>query len=377
MNTAMSTRKKLALAAGVLLAPLALVLGLLVLFVAAVANGAASHEEDEAAFAPGGTPEAPAQVAGINPVMLSAYEKAAQNIRTVRPKCAGMRWSVLAGIGKVESNHAAGRTVAATGDITPHILGIRLNGSGQGENTSVHSDTDGGRLDGDTVYDRAVGPMQFIPATWNGPSGQDGNGDGKKDPHNAFDAALATAAYLCGTGTNDLTNEGQLRKAVYRYNLSQAYVTKVTGHIHEYDRLGPTVAGGAPGGTATGKAKAVIDAALSQRGMRYVWGGGTIHGPSNGGYDCSGLMLYAYYQGARLTLPRTSQTQRTAGTKVPLDQMRPGDLIVINNDGNWGHVGLYTGNGQMVHAPNPQRPVSQAPLAGYWAKFDWDVRRVL
>ncbi|CAM5289031.1 hypothetical protein GCM10010329_81120 [Streptomyces spiroverticillatus] len=375
----MTDGKKLALAGAVLLTPIALILGMLLLFVAAVANGAAGHQDEKQKRSrTAGARGAPAAVQGIDAVMLSAYEKAAQNITIIRPKCAGMRWSVLAGIGMVESNHASGRTIAENGNITPRIIGVRLNGSGQGENKDAHSDTDNGKLDGDTAYDRAVGPMQFIPATWNGPSGQDGNGDKKKDPHNAFDATLAAAAYLCGTHAADLTNEAQLRKAVFRYNHSQTYVTKVTGHIRDYDRLGPAAAAaGSPAGKATGKAKAVIDAALAAKGTPYVWGGGTIHGPSNGGYDCSGLMLYAFYQGARLTLPRTSQEQRKVGTKVSRDQMRPGDLIVINNNGNWGHVGLYLGGGKMVHAPNPRRTVETVGTAGYWAGFDWDVRRVL
>ncbi|MEV5205723.1 NlpC/P60 family protein [Streptomyces sp. NPDC053720] len=70
-----------------------------------------------------------------------------------------------------------------------------------------------------------------------------------------------------------------------------------------------------------------------------MWGGGSTTGPTKGGYECSGLMLYAFYQGARVTLPRTSQQMRRSGTRVPRSQIRPGDLIVINNDGNWGHVG--------------------------------------
>ncbi|MFF3129601.1 C40 family peptidase [Streptomyces sp. NPDC057908] len=313
-------------------------------------------------------------MAGISPVMLSAYSRAAANVRTLRPKCKGTRWSVIAGIGKIESNHAAGRNIAANGNISPRILGVRLNGSGAGGNTSSCSDTDHGRIDGDTAYDRAVGPMQFLPSTWNGPSGQDGNNDGVKDPHNAFDAALGTAVCLCGTRATDLSRTGQLRKAVYRYNRSEAYVDDVTGHIAEYDRLPAT---GNSTGTATGRAGAVVNAALAQRGTPYVWGGGSTTGPAKGGYDCSDLMLYAFYQGAGITLPRTSRQMRHSGTRVPRSDIQAGDLIVINNDGNWGHVGLYAGNNTMIHAPRPGKTVETSPTSGYWEQYGWDVRRVL
>ncbi|WNI34463.1 bifunctional lytic transglycosylase/C40 family peptidase [Streptomyces sp. ITFR-6] len=368
-----NTHKRLLGSAGCLV-PVVTVLGLLILFISAVANGATGHKEDHPSGATGAG-GAPGAVDGIDPVMLSAYTRAAASTRTVRPKCTGMRWSVIAGIGKVESNHAAGRTIAVNGDITPRILGVRLNGSGIGGNTSTFSDTDRGQLDGDTAYDRAVGPMQFLPSTWNGPSGQDGNNDGIKNPHNAFDAALGTAVYLCGTGTTDLSRPGQLRKAVYRYNHSDTYVDDVTGHITEYDQI-PAAEAGAPT-TATGRARAVINAALAERGTPYVWGGGSTTGPTKGGYDCSGLMLYAFHKGGGITLPRTSQQMRNSGTQVARSDIQPGDLIVINNDGNWGHVGLYAGNNTMIHAPRPGKTVETTPTTGYWERYDWDVRRVL
>ncbi|MGQ4732591.1 C40 family peptidase [Streptomyces sp. Ju416(a)] len=357
-------------------------IGLLVLAALAHTSAAIAEEEENQrrqTLMSAGTeavPASPSSVDGINAVTLSAYTRAAARVPSVRPKCTGMRWSVIAGIGAVESNHAAGRTIAANGDITPRIIGPRLDGSGVGGNTTAFTDTDGGRFDGDTAYDRAVGPMQFLPSTWSGPSGSDGNDDGTKDPHNAFDSALGTAMYLCGTGTSNLTDETQLRKAVLRYNNAGWYADKVISRIRAYDRLGADPTGGST--PVGGRAGAVVQAALSKKGTRYVWGGGDIHGPTKGGFDCSGLMVYAFYQGAGVTLPRTSQTQRGVGTKVARGELRPGDLIVINNDGAWGHVGLYIGDGNMVHAPNPKRPVETAPVTtGYWSQYDWDIRRVL
>jgi cell wall-associated NlpC family hydrolase len=369
-----SATKKTLLVSGVALAPLAFVLGICILFVAAVAGGAAEHQGESGATT-AAAQGVPAKVDGIDAVMLAAYGRAAQQVTTLRPKCAGMRWSVIAGIGEVESTHAAGHTIAPNGDITPPIIGPRLDGSGTGGNTTPVYDTDHGRYDGDTVYDRAVGPMQFLPSTW-ADIGQDGNGDGIKNPNNAFDAALTTAVYLCGTGTSDLSNDTQLRQAILRYNHSSEYADKVIGYIHQYDTLAPAVTTNNTdiGGTAG----AVVAAALKEQGIPYVWGGGDINGPSSGGFDCSGLMVYAFYQGAHITLPRTSQEMRSVGTSVPRDQMRPGDLIVFNNDGNWGHVGLYLGNGQIVNAPRPGKNVETTVVGtGYWTRYDWDIRRVL
>ena len=104
----------------------------------------------------------------------------------------------MAGIGRVESDHGGyGRSqLDADGWPAPRIVGVPLDGS-SGMREIV--DTDGGRLDGDTTYDRAVGPMQFLPTTW-ATYGADGNGDGIRDPHQIDDAARAAAAYLCAEG---------------------------------------------------------------------------------------------------------------------------------------------------------------------------------
>ncbi|MFH8736825.1 NlpC/P60 family protein [Streptomyces sp. NPDC017964] len=371
----MTGPKKALLASGVMLAPLAFVLGICILFVAAVAGGAAEHEDDAGGGIPIAGEGVPAKVDGVDAVMLTAYARGAERATSLRPKCRGIRWSVIAGIGKVESNHAGGRKVASNGDITPRILGARLDGSGVGGNTTAFSDTDNGRWDADAQYDRAVGPMQFIPSTWEGPSGADGNGDGKKDPNNAFDAALGTALYLCGTGKNDLSDDAQLRKAILRYNHAGWYADKVLGFIHQYDQLAPAATAG--GSEVGGKAGAVIQAALAQQGTPYVWGGGDIHGPTQGGYDCSGLLVYAFYKGAHVTLPRTSQAMRGLKGAVTRADLQPGDLIVINNDGNWGHVGLYIGDGKMVHAPRPGKTVETVTVtSSYWTQYDWAIRRV-
>ncbi|WP_051857031.1 C40 family peptidase [Streptomyces sp. NRRL S-1868] len=137
--------------------------------------------------------------------------------------------------------------------------------------------------------------------------------------------------------------------------------------------------GGLPDVPAGKRAQKALATARAAIGTPYVWGGGNQHGPTHGGYDCSGLTQHAIYTatGGKTLLPRTSQTQKNAGRHVPKDRMRPGDLIVINNDGNWGHVGLYAGNHHMIHAPRTGKTVEETSLTGYWEQFPWEVRRVL
>ncbi|MGW7403570.1 NlpC/P60 family protein [Streptomyces sp. NPDC054833] len=103
-----------------------------------------------------------------------------------------------------------------------------------------------------------------------------------------------------------------------------------------------------------GRAAAALAAARSALGRPYVWG---ANGPS--GFDCSGLMQWSYAH-AGVQLPRTSQEQRYAGRRIPLSQVRPGDLVVYRSDA--GHVAMYAGNGQVIHAPHPGAPVRYDPV---------------
>ncbi|MEU9096226.1 lytic transglycosylase domain-containing protein [Streptomyces sp. NPDC048361] len=166
---------------------------------------------------------------GIPATVLDAYQKAQAALARDRPNC-HLPWQLLGGIGKVESGHANGGRVNANGTTLTPILGPVLNGAGFANIT----DTDHGAYDGDSVHDRAVGPMQFIPSTW-ASSGRDGNGDGVKDPNNVYDAALAAGFYLCGNG-RDLAVKADLDKAILSYNQSQEYLTTVTTWFDFYRR---------------------------------------------------------------------------------------------------------------------------------------------
>ena len=166
-------------------------------------------------------------------VALDAYLRAETLLSDQDPEC-GIQWWMIAGIGRVESRHGelGGRSIRADGTTDSPIIGIALDGA-PGVRAVV--DTDGGALDKDPKWDRAVGPMQFIPETWRIRSG-DANGDGVSDPHNIYDAAFTTGRYLCVLG-GDLTVSSATRSAYYGYNTSTAYVDTVSRHAQRYSGL--------------------------------------------------------------------------------------------------------------------------------------------
>jgi hypothetical protein len=174
---------------------------------------------------PGNLPDGPL---GIPGAVLDAYQFAQRSLGALRPGC-HLSWSVLAGIGRIESGHASDGRVDAFGNTLGPILGPRLDGS---PGMAAIPDTDRGQLDGDTVWDRAVGPMQFIPASWRS-IGVDGNGDGVANPNNVYDATVSTGLYLCAGGA-DLSDPTQLQTAVFRYNHSAAYVSVVLQWAQAY-----------------------------------------------------------------------------------------------------------------------------------------------
>lgn len=170
-------------------------------------------------------------------------------------------------------------------------------------------------------------------------------------------------------------------------------------------------AGGKPVGQAGGKGgkippspsnggtgAKIVQQARRWEGTPYSWGGGTFNGPGKGvrtsaaydgsgtvGFDCSGLTRFAVYRGAGIKLPRTAeqQTRDTQGSPVPREQsqMRPGDVVSFSKaggaKGSYSHIGIYIGNGQMVHAPVQGQDVTVTQLFGkpYWEKQTWTIKR--
>ncbi|MEV7339757.1 lytic murein transglycosylase [Streptomyces sp. NPDC093544] len=178
-----------------------------------------------------GTPATTGEAeAGIPATVLDAYKQAAASLSASKPGC-NLPWELLAAIGKVESGQARGGNVDSEGTTITPILGPVLNGNG----FANISDTDDGAYDGDSTHDRAVGPMQFIPSTWEW-AGKDGNDDGKKDPNNIYDAALAAGNYLCRFSW-DLSDQSNLDSAILSYNNSTEYLNTVLSWL-EYYRKG-------------------------------------------------------------------------------------------------------------------------------------------
>ena len=241
------------------------------------------------------------------------------------PVCPGLDWTVLAAIGKIETDH--GRSP--------------LPGVHDGEN-----------------YAGAGGPMQFLAATFAEVISEHELPPGGASPpsrYNAHDAIHAAAYYLCDGGVR----RGDLRAAIWAYNHADWYVDVVLEQASKYAEAAASSAGTgdcnniqAPSAVAL----TAINYACGQLGLPYVWGG---NGPDAGhaGFDCSGLTKAAY-GAAGVDLPRTAQTQFDAGPRVPAGQpLLPGDLVFYGTPGDIHHVGLYIGDGLMINAPTFGQPV--------------------
>jgi hypothetical protein len=264
----------------------------------------------------GGPPSGEAQ-RDIPAAYLPLYQAAADS-------CPGLPWSVLAAIGKVESNH--GRSTA------PGV-------------------TSGANFAG------AAGPMQI------GIGGKAGNtfasyavdaDGGGADVYNPADAVFTAAHYLCRNGA---AQGRDVAKAVFAYNHADWYVTKVLAIASGY----AASQGPPPGAPAEEVAAAAVQFAYSQLGKPYVWGA-----EGDNFYDCSGLMQRAYRE-AGLQLPRTSREQWYAGARVwNIGDLQPGDLVFrarnLADPGTIYHVGMYIGAGNIVVAPYTGAVVRVQPM---------------
>ncbi|MGV9567849.1 C40 family peptidase [Streptomyces sp. NPDC003480] len=242
-------------------------------------------------------------LADIPAYMLALYQRAA-------PQCPGLSWTILAAIGKVETDHARHPTMVSSAG--------------------------------------AVGPMQFLPSTFQSyaypvPPG----GKTPPTPWDPVDAVYAAARLLCAGGAKNGKN---LRRAIWHYNHSDAYVNQVLKIADMYAAAAP-----AP----TGAAAKAVAFARAQLGTPYVWGG---DGPADGGFDCSGL-TQAAYRAAGIRIPRVAQAQYDAGPQLPQGApLAPGDLLFFGTSPHTiTHVALYTGDGQAIDAPHPGAVVRQRP----------------
>lgn len=266
----------------------------------------------------GNTQPSQEALADIPPDYLALYEQAA----TV---CPGLDWSILAAIGKIESNH--GRSPLP------------------------------GVVDGTANYAGAEGPMQFLQPTFNSVVARHPLPPGGKtppSPWNAHDAIYSSAYYLCDSGA-----QHDIRKAIFAYNHADWYVNEVLAQAADYRDASTG------NGPADQSALAAVAFAQAQLGKPYVWGG---DGDAEGGFDCSGLTRAAY-QAAGITIPRTAQTQHNAGPLLPPGaQLLPGDLVFFGISPNTiTHVGIAISRTQMINAPHTDALVRIDPIGRYLA----------
>jgi membrane-bound lytic murein transglycosylase B len=169
---------------------------------------------------------------GIPVVAVQAYGYAELVLARTMPSC-HLSWTTVAAIGKVESSHGShnGSVLGADGLVDPPIYGLPLDGKGGRQEIR---DTDRGLLDKDTTYDRAVGPLQFIPATWLLYK-VDADNSGAADPNDIDDASLAAATYLC-QGGRDMAKADSWWDAILSYNAVRPYAQEVFDAANEYGR---------------------------------------------------------------------------------------------------------------------------------------------
>lgn len=244
---------------------------------------------------------------------LTMYQQAAVT-------CSGLHWSILAAIGKVETDH------------------------GRSTMPGVHSGSNSAG---------AQGPMQFLRPTFTAvvarhppPPG----GASPPSPYDPHDAIYAAAAYLCDNGARDNRN---IPGAIFTYNHATWYVAQVLAQAARYRAAAATA------DAMSGRAALIaVDFARRQLGSPYVWGG---DGPHDGGFDCSGLTTAAY-AAAGIHLPRTAQTQYDRGPRLPAGApLAPGDLVFYGTPGHIHHVGIYLGHDLMIDAPHTGAHVRTDP----------------
>ncbi|WP_231336510.1 C40 family peptidase [Actinomadura graeca] len=370
MLSSAAAKAAAALGAGVTAVALLWVL-VIVLAVAAV-SGAGCGAAQAGAAAPGAVVSQPAPAAAasdIPPDYLTLYRKAGRDYQ--------LSWTVLAAIGKVESDHGRDRG--------PGVV--------RGAN-----------------HAGAAGPMQIGVGGAAGNSwarfGVDGDGDGDRDVHDPADAIPAAARILI----EDKGLRGDVRTAVGRYNGSgpqaEAYAGKVMALAGRYAAGGPAPGGSAPSGRLAGgpaggacegagggpgagamagpTGRRILDWAMRWLKTPYQWGAGgwagptgwaCAHGRCGRAFDCSGLTMHAVAQatGGRIKIAHFTGAQYNdpRGTHVAFGQLQPGDLVFFSHPGALvsHHVGVFAGAGTMVHAPHTGDWVKVSPITtGYYRR---------
>jgi cell wall-associated NlpC family hydrolase len=250
----------------------------------------------------------------------------------------------------------------------------------------------------------ATGISQFEPGAW-ARWGRDADGDGRTSPLEPPDAITAQGRYMCSLAktVSGYLGDGAvhgdvLDLALAAYNAGPGAVLAAGGIPHNGQTevyvatirrlMGRYSATTTPPGSTLGTR--IVAAAKSQIGKPYVWGGGDVNGPTSGGFDCSGLVMYALYQasGGKIALHEHladhqarqghAVTGPARGSRINMALLRLGDVIGFADPGSstFHHIGIYAGDGKLVHAPDFGESVKISDLSSsYWQGQTWQVRR--
>ncbi|WP_456046735.1 C40 family peptidase [Actinomyces sp.] len=232
----------------------------------------------------------------------------------------------------------------------------------------------------------AQGISQFMPATWNGGAGMDGDGDGKADINNPHDAIYSQGNYMCAklkevdallTAQSIAGNRIELALAAYNAGTgavesaggipingeTEKYVPKIINAIPMYQGADGSLLLASQSGIGSGdiaEAIAWAQSIANDDSHGYVWG---AEGPEH--YDCSGLTMQ-FMARRGIVLPHFADTQARMGAEIPEFQAKPGDLIFWSNDDgrSYYHTAIYIGNGQMISADSPTQGINVEPIWG-------------
>ena len=337
-------------AAAVLLAPGAVVVGIATLFSPAAAGSSSCLWEDTSAGS--------VEVSGPVPAALSAVNTNGETV-TLNQKQLGRAAAIIA-VGQTEQVPARGQLIAVMAALTESSLRVLSNTVAYPRSGSITNDGNGGDHDSLGLFQQRptsgwgsvqnlMDPVWSARAFYGGPSG----------PNHGSPRGLLD---VDGWQTMDPGAAAQaVQGSAYpsRYAVDQPVAEKIlaalSGISPSTDLSCAPPDGSLPADLPPGFPGALIAAAAKEIGTPYVWGGGSFDGPTGGGFDCSGLVLYAAYQasGGRIRLPHYTGDQIHLGQPVSWADKHPGDLIFFSYPGASGphHVAIYLGGDKILHAP--------------------------
>lgn len=304
----------------------------------------------------GGTPTGAIAVSGQVPDSLIAENADGETVTLTKLQL--QRAAAIIAVGKSQDIPARGQLIALMTALTESNLRVLSNTSAYPESASISNDGNGGDHDsvglfqqrpaaGWGLVENLMDPVWSSRAFYGGPNGPNhGSPRGllDLDDWQTMDPGAAAQAV-------------QVSAYPDRYAVNQPIAAKILATF-----TGVTLDSGLcsadedlPDSLPPGVPAALIRAAATQLGRPYVWGGGDFNGPTGGGFDCSGLVVYAAYQasGGKLRLPHYTGAQIQLGRGIPWPDKQPGDLIFFSYPGAGGphHVAIYVGGDKILHAP--------------------------